>query len=240
MTIPDRPDTVHWFCDSLIFRASGGEQYITIGNFTGDESRLFTDRYPSNRIRSVYGAFSASFAYYYIDKVSLKLLTLADQERFTILSTGITSRDTIIVRDTVNPSDSIRFIDYSVGQRIIKTFLTVDSAHYLTQGFLQPLMSISKSLINKPESSDRILDVYFYPNPTERYLNIKITNPLKGKIIIKAFSSLGFQAYSLSRETADNIPILIRLDLYNLQSGTYLFRVMGSGCHSSYFKIVKL
>ncbi len=70
---PVMNDTVNWVKVSGMYRAAGGEQYITIGNFKSDANTTIA----VNDTVSVYTAQDTT-SYYYIDDVTLSVLKAAD------------------------------------------------------------------------------------------------------------------------------------------------------------------
>ncbi|MFK7923412.1 MAG: T9SS type A sorting domain-containing protein [Bacteroidia bacterium] len=69
-------------------------------------------------------------------------------------------------------SDSVFSMSYTIGQVEVKTLTANSGSLILTQGFQQP------ELINNTSIKDDLnvlLDYQLYPNPTDRFLTVKLT-----------------------------------------------------------------
>lgn len=221
-------DTATWVKTSALYTAAGNERYITIGNYSNDLNSHPEDAYPVNMIKSIFGGFRAYASYYYIDHVSIKKTSAFDLERSTILSSGRTYLDTVLS------------IDYSIGQGIISTLCAGNTSLCLTQGILQPVPREKEGgNFNNSTGSNDLL-VYYYPNPTERYLNISIADPLICRVNISVYNLTGNKVMVLTgnKETEDQETF--RADLSTLESGSYIFSVDCTEKNRAFFKIVKL
>ena len=221
-------DTARWHKASVTFIATGNESYLTIGNFSDDAHTYYSDVYPANQLKSIYGGFSAYVSYYYIDKVRLKKVSDYSLDRSTILSSGKTF--------TGNGFS----LDYSIGQRVIATYCSENSGYCLTQGILQPIND-SKENKNVSGSGDSTeLKVGYYPNPTERFLNIVVDDKITSQINVVAYNIQGIKIAGFSGIKSGEPMQAFLADLNVLQSGTYIFRVYCGTKKSTFFKIVKI
>jgi len=221
-------DTSEWVKTSFTYTATGGERYITIGNFSDDRDSPLEDAYPGNRIRSIYGEFIAYVSYYYIDRVSIQNMSNLDIERSTLLSSGNSFRGTAFS------------IDYSIGQQLTSTYCTGNIPLCLTQGLLQPEPAVKedKGFSNTISNSD--LTVYYYPNPTENQLYIRISDPVVCQFIISAYDLMGNKMMVLTRNKDSEDAVTYCFDLSAYESGTYIFRVSCMGKNPAFIKIIKL
>ncbi len=218
-------DTVNWTLISDTIKATGGEGYITIGNFKNDYSSGLADLYPGNIISSNYGSFKAIMSYYYIDNIDIRLLCKESIQRQAISSSGHSYKD-----------DSLQ-VDYTIGQGIIATFSGNDII--LTQGFQQPsdndstFNSVDKSIY----SGSNGMQIRYYPNPCNNYVNILIENADGNNYNITVFNLLGKTLI-----TKDISPIIsqpVEINTSELASGIYYVKVIGNKANSAGFKLVK-
>ncbi len=133
-------DTMNWVKVSGIFKAQGGEQYLTLGNFKYDTQTIFKPFQPSG----YYGAT------YLIDDVSVipldSMPLKADAGRDTTISIG----DSVFIGSYTNGIDTIQW-------QILNTVTTIDS---LRPGFwVHPLVNtcyVLTQTVNGYTSSDTV------------------------------------------------------------------------------------
>lgn len=105
-------DTTNWTLVQGCFTAIGGEQYITIGNFTTNYS---TDTLNTNSINLVPGREATS--YYYIDDI-----TLIDQSTVGVNELNISTKINLFP----NPNNGIMILDYDLGANTTATIKLFD------------------------------------------------------------------------------------------------------------------
>ncbi|MCX6210513.1 MAG: hypothetical protein NTZ59_13695, partial [Bacteroidetes bacterium] len=100
---PALGDTVNWIKVSGVFKAQGGEQYLTLGNFKQDSNTILKQIQPT-------GSYSAG---YVIDDVSIipldSFCLKADAGRDTIIKVG----DSVFIGSYTNGIDTIKWYNAS-------------------------------------------------------------------------------------------------------------------------------
>jgi hypothetical protein len=135
-------DTVNWTLIQGCFTANGGEQYITIGNFT---SNFNTDTLNTNSTNLAPGRETTS--YYYIDDI-----TLIDQSTVGVKDISYESE---VVRVYPNPAnDRINFQFYNTSEkRTLEMYDAIGNLVLTSDANLNSLILTTDSLSN---------GIYFY------------------------------------------------------------------------------
>ena len=127
-------------------------------------------------------------------------------------------------------------LSYSMGETMVET---VDNFNQtLTQGFQQ---NSFEAVVGVIEIEDVAFDIEAYPNPTQDYLNIKISasnGAVNAQDYDVLFYDLTGKEISLEQNYEENQ--VIRLDLQYLPTGAYIARIVGKENNViSNFKITK-
>ena len=128
-------------------------------------------------------------------------------------------------------------LSYSMGETIVETVSNFNQT--LTQGFQQ---SSFEAVVGVIEIEDITFDVQAYPNPTQDYLNIKISasnSDVNAQDYQVLFYDLTGKEISLEQNYEENQ--VIRIDLQYLPTGAYIARIIGNEKNNviSNFKITK-
>lgn len=154
-------DTLNWMKISGIYKASGGEQYLTIGNFS-DNKHTDTMRIVKSNVLPIQSYIS----YYYIDDVSLFEIT----EPHAIADTTICLGDSLII----GANDTAIACNWYPAEGINETSLTNPKAspkqstwyyvsHYNSFGYLAK-DSVYITVINCSNESSLVLPNIISPN----------------------------------------------------------------------------
>jgi hypothetical protein len=136
-------DTLNWMCVSGYYKASGGEQYITVGNFNTD---IATDT-----LHNIDGTYNGS--YYFIDDVTVKKIAGCDT------TAGITEYSSYILFNLYpNPNNGTMTLEYSLSANEQGEFIIYDLTgklitHYELDNVNNQLIISNKQLTN---------GIYFY------------------------------------------------------------------------------
>lgn len=154
-------DTLNWMKISGIFKASGGEQYLTIGNFS-DNNHTDTLHVVKSNVLPIQSYIS----YYYIDDVSLYEIT----EPHVIANTTICLGDSLIIgaNDTAitcnwYPSTGINDSTLTNPKASPKQSTWYNVTHYNNFGYLAK-DSVHVTVINCSKESSLILPNIITPN----------------------------------------------------------------------------
>jgi hypothetical protein len=208
-------DTLNWTKIEGLFIADGGEQYITIGNFSLDSDLDTVVISNSNNWQS----------YYYIDNVSLTLFSDANTNIIAGNDTIVAPGDSIFIGQEIKGlnctwrlldgtfiADSISGIyvqpaettTYVVEQNLCGT-ITYDTVTV----FVNPV-----GLKEPMASSDSASGIVIFPNPNNG--SFEIQNPSEEKLVFELKNALGQVVYQekiiTEKQSFDPITIGLRLE----------------------------
>ncbi len=212
-------DTLNWIKVSAIYQATGGENYITIGNFKNDALTTYSN---------VVGApnnFCA--AYYYVDDVSLTNITTPQwQYRDTTIYLG----DSVLIGPAVT---GLNVDWFDAGSTFIKnapgiyvkpivttpyqateTFNSVVYNHTVTVTVLMP---VKVDEYNKLQNSFRL-----FPNPNNGNFSLQFDDLKNGDIEINISDVTGKIVYENKLQRANT---LVNLDV-TIKEGVYFVKII--------------
>lgn len=128
-----------------------------------------------------------------------------------------------------NAQNETGSISYAVGQTFSQTY--VAETGFLSEGVLQPF---EISDITDMEHVNVHVNLSAYPNPTNDYLMLDISDELTPNMLYQVFTIDG-KVYSQSNITSRRTTI----DLTSAQSGVYLLKVFRNQGLIKTFKIIK-
>ncbi len=231
-------DTLNWVKISGIFKARGGERYLTLGNFY--INRPFIYKKVNNK--------NNDFSYYYIDDVALYPITAP-------IVTAQCAHDTLICKGNT----------IAVGKTRIEEQYKAEYKHlWYIAGREQDTLSTEQFPVFAPDSSttyvlkltDFKYDVTYdtirvsvvdcamptslkvYPNPTNDIVFFDFDSPIPNDLNIELFNILGQKIESLDY-LQDYQHNTVQLNLSTHATGLYFYRVVVSGKQMFEGKIIK-
>jgi len=232
-------DTLNWIKISGVFKARGGEKYLTIGNFF--INRPFTFKKVNN--------VGNEASYYYIDDVALYPINAP-------IATAQCTKDTLICQGN----------GIAIGKTQIEHQYKSEYEHFWYQvGKEQDTLSIEQFPVFYPDTTtsyvlkltDFKYDVTYdtviisvvnckqptslkaYPNPTNDVVNFGFDSPIPKGLQIELFNILGQKIKSLNY-LQDYQYNTVQLNLSTLATGLYFYRVVIDGEQKFDGKIIKI
>ena len=211
---PPITDTVNWIKISGLYIATGGEHYITIGNFNYDSTTLTQIVYPSNNWTA---------AYYYIDDVSIYEIKTSNAGRDTTLCHGDSAMLGTNNYDgvTYNWQPTTGLSNANIGNPMASPAST--TTYYLTQttpcavSVDTVVVSVCGIGINEIEN-----DKYFkvYPNPCATQLIID-----NGKLLIKEIKIVNVLGEAVLNQQPTNNNKQLTIDMTGYAKGIYFVQI---------------
>ncbi|HRF99669.1 MAG TPA: T9SS type A sorting domain-containing protein [Bacteroidia bacterium] len=224
-------DTLNWVRISSIYQASGGENYLTIGNFKNDALTTFSN---------VPGNSSSCAAYYLIDDVSLTNITIPQwQYRDTTIYLG----DSVLIGPAITGLNidwfdmSSNFIKNAPG---IYVKPTVNTSYQATETFNSVVYNHTVNVIVlspvKVDEYDKLQNsVKACPNPSSGTVNLKWNNIKNGEADISVTDISGKLVYQNKHQIV-NTSTKFNIDATN---GVYFVKISLANGMSVIKKIVK-
>lgn len=135
-------------------------------------------------------------------------------------------------------SNGDKRVSYTIGELVVPTFKTTN--YFLTQGFQQPV-KFMLSGINKDPLSE--VSVKIFPNPTTKYVNIKVSNAtLPVDCQVEVYNMFGQKIRPSILRNKINNGENIKIDLSGFTRGTYFIRILDKEIQKRYtdFKVIKI
>jgi hypothetical protein len=209
-------DTLNWIEIGGVYTASGGEKFITIGNFKNDNN--------TDTLRTNYGTYSG--CYYYIDDVLVEQITTP---QWQLKDTMIIGGDSVLIGPlysglTCNWFDMLGTPIGSGAGFWVKPTTTTN--YVLQQTFCNTTFSdtvtVYVSAVGIKEQKNKLNKIKLYPNPTTGLLNVEVANAKdKEEVSVEVFDLTGKLVYSI-KQNLNNGTIALHP---NLNSGTYLVKI---------------
>jgi hypothetical protein len=208
-------DTLNWVRVSGIYKAQGGENYITIGNFKDDDN---TDTLFVNQ--SMFNS-----AYYYIDDVSVIEINGGFEPATTYRDTTINEGDSVFIGTRMS---GVNCTWHKTGVQIADSVpgITVAPTTTTTYTLMQKIPCSSNIKLDtvvvtvKPIvgiKTNELLKAEIYPNPSSGVFNIHTPNTTAD---ISVYNILGVLVKTL-RSTGGKTAI----DLNNEANGLYFLKI---------------
>lgn len=224
-------DTLNWTKVSGIYVASGGEKYLTIGNFKDD---LNTDTIKVFPTGGAYGS------YYYLDAVSGYSINPTGILPWTYNNTSVAIGDSVYIGNTMGGTFASNwytlpgvFIKSGSGIYVKPTINTDYVVQFTVCGVPRSdTLTVTVTGVGINELSNKP-SLKLSPNPTTELLNIEIIN--KGFNIqnseIEILNTLG--------QLVLKLPFMNEIDVSQLSSGCYLLKITTAEKHQFHSKFIK-
>ncbi len=214
---PNHADTANWHLFERVYQASGGEKFITIGNFNLQSSILYYNVNPLG---------SLPYPYYYFDDFFLYEITNANTRNDTLInSPGLVqlgqNNDTtafyewwphagIVDTNSINPIANVTQTTMYYVKKTQCNVVSVDSI----------LVTVSPIGIKENQINRKAL-ISMYPNPASNELNLVFGVDVE-QIQIDIVNILGEKQEVKSTVTKNGV---INLNTALLNSGTYICKI---------------
>lgn len=215
-------DTLNWFKISGTFRARGGENYVTIGNFNPDSTTLTVS---TGIVRISSGTYSGS--YYYIEDVAL---IPCPPLSLTFSVTGAApGQENGAVK--INISGGKPPYYYSIDSTAFQTSSTFTSlsagtyhAYVVDSNGCSETGTFSVNPVTGVKTISESGNIKIYPTPFSNELHLFVDLPV-GNLTFIIFNLLGEVVYT-DRKTIATENTLIKIDLLTLSDGMYFIELI--------------
>lgn len=212
-------DTLNWLPIETTYKAHGGEQFLTIGNFDSGENTVYQYVWPYNGTPNTLG-------YYLFDDVSIyeqpeinagndTLIQIGDSEQL-----GIPGRADVLyswqpTTGLNNPNISNPIAHPNVSTMYILTVTDTNSLA-CTNIFVDTVRICVGAVGVIENSNDVVPEVMLYPNPASSQIQVKMPNTGKKEVSITLYNINGKKMKEIITNESETI-----ININDLENGLY-------------------